>query len=187
MASDRANVMFPLGLAGATLLALGILAWPNYRKASAVRGEMAQLTKRIEGLQDEQYELAKLALDVQSRREVVEHELKFVPPTPDIAELIRRLSVPVDGRQVIDQTFAAGQPKPLEMVEDGSLRALPVTLDMIADFESVFQTLRDIESLERLVRVISVRLVRDDKQESRVTAVVGIEAVYESGIARRTP
>ena len=49
--------------------------------------------------------IATLTKQVELMTHRMETELKAIPETPDIADLMRRLSMPVDGVYVYDQTF----------------------------------------------------------------------------------
>lgn len=180
MTNERSTVMVPLLILAGLLLGLGLLAYPSYRRAWQVRADIQRLEQRVAELGSDNMEIERLERDLTERREVAESELKRIPMTADVAGLIRHLSLPVDGRAVVDQTFTAGQVKAIETLPVESLRALPVTIDMIADFESIFATLKSIEGLDRLLRTVSVRMARDEKLGGRLTATIGIEAVFES-------
>lgn len=180
MTNDRSTIMVPLLIVAGLLLGLGLLAYPSYRRAWQVRADIQRLEQRVAELGSDNMEIERLENDLKQRREVATTELKRIPMTADVAGLIRHLSLPVDGRSVVDQTFTAGQVKAIETLPVDTFRALPVTIDMIADFDSVYATLRSIEELDRLLRTVSVRMARDEKLKGRLTATVGIEAVFES-------
>lgn len=180
--NDRSTIMVPLLTFVGLLLGLGLLAYPSYRRAWTINHEIEQLAHRVEELGSDNLAIERLEQDLVEREAIVETSLKRIPAAPDVAGLIRHLSLPVDGRRVVDQTFTAGQVKAIESLPSGQLRALPVTIDMIAEFDSVFATLQSIEKLDRLLRTMSVRMSRDDKLDGRLVATIGIEAVFESNV-----
>ena len=51
-----------------------------------------------------------------------------------MAALMTALTIPADGVSVLDQTFNRGKIRPVDTVEDGSLYALPLIVDMDASF-----------------------------------------------------
>jgi hypothetical protein len=64
--------------------------------------------------------------------------------------------------------------------------ALPVTVEMHAQFESVFALLTAAESMQRLVRIAGVHLSRGSEPEQLdqegspvLTATVTLEAIYQ--------
>ena len=114
----------------------------------------------------------------------VREKFNVIPPAPNIAGLMRRLSLPVDGRTVLDQTFTAGSPIHAGGGESTNEEAMPLTVDIEATFDSVFALIRRAETMDRLVRVVSVRMVadrkHDDREEPLLTATVGLEAIFDA-------
>jgi len=190
MFSGKHIVMASAGLALALALGLGFIVWPNYREVSSIRRQIADLEGKMQGLQGQTQALDRLGAQVSKARWRMEHDLKEIPDSPDIAGLIRKLSQEVDHSTVLDQTFTAGTAG--DAVAGGGesqMQAMPLTVDMEATFESVFALLRNAESMHRLIRVASVHVVckRDDKKPQIGTPIVrargGLEAIYESAPA----
>lgn len=156
---------------------------PNYREARAVRAQVRDLQARVSTLADRSKAVDRLAEDVRRARDSAARNLKVIPETADVAGLIRKLSDPIDGVNVADQTFTAGTAG--EAVVGGKVTAmsLPVSADMRATFESVVAMIDKAEAMARLVRVSSVRLLcKRDEQKSDVpllSASVGLEVIYD--------
>ncbi len=180
MVNDRSTIAVPLVILAGFLLGLGILAYPSHRRAWHIKNEISFLEERVAELDSDKSEIERLEQELERRRSIVESDLKQIPFSADVAGLIRVLSLPVDGHRIVDQTFTAGQMKAIETMPSDSLRALPVTIDMVADFDSIFATLQAIEGLDRLLRTVSVRMARDEKLSGQLTATIGIEAVFEN-------
>ena len=171
-------------------LAVMLFIWPNYREAKTVRAQVADLRARASTLLAREKAVERLAGDVHTAREHIVSDLKVIPETADVAGLIRKLSDAIDGVNVLDQTFTAGTPSAaLAGASAGGAHAMatPVAADMRATFDSVFALLRKAESMDRLVRVASVRLLckRDDQKGAKTSDVpvlaasVSLEVVFE--------
>jgi len=182
--NDRKHLMIALA-GGVLVLVLGgvLLVWPNYREARAIRAEVVELRGKISGLAGQTGAVEQLADELEAARCRMAEELKLVPESPDVADLMRKLSLPVDGRTVLDQTFTAGKPCDAVLGEDFNERALPLTVDMEATFDSVFALICAAERMDRLVRVASVRMAAerpaDGPEVPMLTASVGLEVVYD--------
>lgn len=182
--SDSKHLMIAVA-GGLLVLLLGgaLLVWPNYREARAIRQEVVELRGKISGLAGQTGKVEQLADELEAARRRVGEELKLVPETADVAGLMRKLSLPVDGRTVLDQTFTAGNPCDAVPGESFSERALPLTVDMEATFDSVFALICAAERMDRLVRISSVRVAAerpgDGPDVPMLTASVGLEVVYD--------
>jgi hypothetical protein len=104
-----------------------------------------------------------------------------------MASVIRKLSLPVDKVTVHDQTFTAGTAtSAIPGHSEVTTMAMPLTVEMQATFDSVFAMVRAAESMSRLVRVSSVRVLckrEKDEEPPVLTASVGLEAIFEPEVA----
>ncbi len=214
-----------LGIAAAALaivvaLGVGLFIWPNYREASTLNDQTAQMQQKIEGLASQNSVLEALSDKINDINRHVEKELKTIPETPDLAGLIRTLSQDVDRTVVLDQTFTAGSASeaianlpggPVEAAtptasgvkgapaiaapKSPTVMAMPLTVDMTAQFAPILALVRTAESVDRLVRVASVRITckRDEKAVGAgaakqsgssdrpvLAATIGLEAIYSA-------
>lgn len=165
-----------LGVGGA------VLAWPTYREAASLDQQAAALRRKGENYDVQVNEIAQLTAHLEDATHRVDSEFKDVPAAPDIAGLMRVLSLPVDGEHVRDQTFTAGRPKAAVPGSELTAMVVALTVEMDARFESIFALIRVAESMHRLVRVTSVNIVCDgqetvDERFGRATVV--LEAVYD--------
>ncbi len=167
-----------IGLGGA------VLAWPSYREAGRVNAQAEVLRDKGESYSKQTAAISHLTAEYTKATARVKTELKTVPDSPDIAGLMRMLSLPVDGANVRDQTFTAGQVK--EAVNGSKVTAMvaPLTVEMDARFDSIFAMIRLAESMQRLLRVRSVNVVcerQEDTDARFARATIVFEAVYEPG------
>ncbi len=170
----------------AMLIVIGVggalLAWPSYREASRVNAQAEVLRDKGDSYAVQTGAISHLTAEFSRATHRVKTELKAVPDVPDIAGLMKMLSLPVDGINVRDQTFTAGQSK--EAVSGSKVTAMvaPLTVEMEARFDSIFAMIRLAESMQRLLRVRSVNVIceRQEEFDARFArATIVLEAVYE--------
>ena len=155
---------------------------PNYNVASHASSESNILDGRIEQLQLRKVEVEKMRLDLKSMKSKIEEKCKLVPSTSDMSQIVKALSLEVDGHHVLDQSFTAGlitgHPKMNNVFE-----AQPLAVTLNADFESIFTVIQNVESMNRLVQISSIRISRDESAVDETTplleASMGLNAMYD--------
>ncbi len=178
-----------VGLVAVATVGSLMLVWPVYRKAAIVDRRGSELLAKCKNYSDQADEIVRLRADLDATREYVQRELRSVPESPDIAGLMRVLSLPVDGVNIRDQTFTAGQPKPASADPDITTLAMPLTIDMEARFEVVFSLIKKVESMHRLLRIASVNMRCEDPDQdvSFAKASVVLEAIYSPAADEEAP
>ncbi len=182
--NDGKHILIAIcGSLSVLILGGALLVWPSLKETQATRQEITLLQKKIMGLAEQTKTVEALADELNLANLRVESELKVIPQAADIAGLMRKLSLPVDGSTVLDQTFTAGNPNDAVIGEEFIERAMPLTVDMEATFESVFALIRSVETMDRLVRVSSVRMAVDrtgnEPDVPVLDASVGLEVIYK--------
>ena len=165
-----------------TTLFVCLFIIPNYRRASQASQDTVDLALRIEQIELRQAEVKKMQEDYDNLQSEVAKEYKHVPSTPDMSQIVQELSLDVDGQKVLDQSFTAGTPKGKSTNYGFAVQPLAVTLH--ADFESLFYVIKSAESMNRLVRVSSIRMVRNSADEEMdapaLEAAIGLHAMYDA-------
>lgn len=170
------------------VLVLGVtmIVWPNYRRASDHDHRVEELLSKIEGLSGKSEEVERLADELEERRRVIETELKYIPESPDTVELFRRLSINVDGVTVRDHEITGGSETFVLNDDEATVRAVPLTVELEATFDSIYAVIRAAETMDRLVRITSLNIAAErDRLETGdelLTASVGMEAIYDSHV-----
>jgi Tfp pilus assembly protein PilO len=192
MSTTRSLTFGVLGVLAATVAATWLVIVPNYKDVASLRQQIREMNVKIAGLDSNRKTVAKLEEEVKQASERSQTQLKVIPEAPDVADLIRKLSLPVDGVNVVDQTFTAGTANDVDLGTAGTVRTMPLTVDMDATFDSIFALMRAAESMNRLLRVSSLKVAvkpegRDSKDEAAadvpvLEASLGIEAVYAPAI-----
>ncbi len=180
--SSRRHLAFAiLSLLAVVTLGGVLLVWPSYREAARHDRRTVLLHQKGENYDAQARRIATLTEQVEQMTRRVETELKAIPQTPGIADLMRRLSMPVDGVHVYDQTFTAGDPR--EAVPGGDLSILvqPLKVEMEARFDSIFALIRVAESMDRLLRVSSINIAVDRTNTEGTIAIASIvlESVFD--------
>ncbi len=184
MSTSRHLLIAVAGLVVIVLLGGAVLVWPSNREAGVLTEQIARLQKKITALSIRNKQVAQLDREVQEAARRRDAQCKRIPTSPQIADLIGRLSQEVDGVTVHDQRFTAGAPYDATIGLESAVRAAPLTIDMVARFDSVFALIRAVETMDRLVRVALVRLHRpreaDDTEDGPlVAATIRLEVVFE--------
>ncbi len=155
---------------------------PNYKGADSALHESAHLEHRIQQLELRQAEVESMRVDYEDLQNQVDKKCKFVPKNPDMSQIVQSLSLDVDGRQVLDQSFTAGLATSMNTPEGFSSQPLAIMLH--ADFDSIFSVIQNIESMDRLVQISSIRVVRSERDsdisEPPLEAAIGLHAMYDS-------
>ena len=105
-----------------------------------------------------------------------------VPRNAQVAELVRALSLEVDGVHVSDQTFTVSGRR--ENVDgEGRYEGLSMVVDLEADFDHICSVIDRCASYADLVRVtgLDIGITRCKEVSNRLQASVSIDAIYQSG------
>ncbi len=163
------------------------IVWPVHQEIAAVNEQMAALRQKSEASRGHSQEIERLTTALREASDRIDSEFKIIPDSPNIAGLMRSLSLPVDNVTIRDQTFTAGQPKEAVPGADFPVKTLPLTVEMVSRFDAVFALIRAAEAQDRLVRISSVNIASsgdDDQEHPLVTASIRLDAVFEPAQAQ---
>jgi len=176
----------------AVVTALGIFvaggalfAFPPYQERRAIGAEVLDLEERIQDLGDLTGEVESLAKEFTALRRELDQDYKVIPEQPGIAEIMRKLSLTVDGATVLEQTFTAGGAGDAVIGAEYDEQAVRLSVEMDAGFDAVFALVRAAEKLDRLVRIGTVRLtaVREEGHgPTTLNASVGLDVIFEPSL-----
>lgn len=169
-----------VGTAAAAVALTWTFTWPQWAEGSVKSTTIAELDRKIVDLSG-----AKDTLDAATERLRAaggrqRSECREVPDMADVAGLMQALSLEVDGRRVHDQTFTVAD-APSELSDH--YEALPLELEVVGDFNGIWDVLERAELLERLVRVSGLDITstarRDDAPGTKpLRAVLSLDVVY---------
>jgi len=151
-------------VAGATALATWFGVRPLHLRAADLEQDVASLHERIaiSSVPEARLEAARAERD--RRREMLRREGfdRMPDGSPDLAGVIRRLSLPIDGVRVLDQTFTAGRSGTAASGAPDGWFATPIRVELVGDWSAVRDLLEVVDGLDVPVRTTSVRLERTD-------------------------
>lgn len=178
-ANVNQNTMTVVAVVLVGMLAAKFLVHPLHARADAVRAAHALLEDRMSNWNGRDSVLDPLEVELQHRRTIVQEEQQHIPHTPDLAGLIRRLSLDIDGRRVIDQTFVAGRRGLAATGAPASWKSIPLTMELVSDYASMRALIERIEENPDPVRItrLSIERMKDASGEmgiSRTTLVLDV-------------
>ena len=179
MLSDRGTVTTFIGVVLSLGIGFAFLVWPQYRSARATFAEIETLEYKIENSDAESESLEQLADKLQEVKTHFHDDLKEIPLEADMAGLMAGLTIPVDHKTLIDQQFTAGQPVVVNTVPDQTIEALPLKVEMLASFGTVYSLIETVESMNRLVRISSLQLERSEEDDQLLVADIELQAIFE--------
>ena len=163
------------------IVAIAGFIWPNYSRSTQITSQIEALESKIGRLED-----ARTMLDEQTRaiRELDTIRVarcREVPQNAQVAELVRALSLEVDGVHVTDQTFTVSGRR--ENVDgEGRFEGLSMVVDLEADFEHICSVIDRCATYADLVRVtgLDIAKARGHVEPDRLQASVSIDAIYQA-------
>ncbi|MDG2021303.1 MAG: hypothetical protein P8J59_05085 [Phycisphaerales bacterium] len=168
-----------LALSGATAVWFGIA--PLHARAAAQQAETSALRARVaeSPVPSERLTPFRSELDRRSRMLRDECPDPLIATKPDLAGVIRRLSLPIDGQRVVDQTFTAERSGPVDLDSDVQWSATPIRIELVAAWSAIAEVLNLIETMEIPSRVTEFRLERDsDPAIEMATAFIELDVLH---------
>lgn len=168
-----------IGLLAALISWFGIV--PLHARASTQEAETAALLTRVAASPMPADRLAPVRTELDRRVELLRRECPsgVAEGPPDLAGIIRTLSLPIDGSTVIDQTFTAERSGPTEFDLDLHWAVTPVRIELTASWSAIANVLELIEGMETPNRMTEFRLDRDPEPDVEVARVsIEIEVLH---------
>jgi len=181
MNRKRLEQFYLAGLGLVILVSVFAFIWPNYRRASEVSIEIQSLEGKIGRLEDAKESLQLQTAAVSDLKVRQAEQCREVPEDARVAELVRALSLDVDGVQVADQTFAVSGRR--ENVDgNGRFDGLSMVVELQADFNQICSVIDRCSTMRHLVRVTGLDLSLDTKQPGteQLVASISIDAIYQA-------
>lgn len=142
------------------VLGARFLVHPLHGRADAVDAAHERLVERIADWPGQDVVLDPIRSELDHRRTIVALEQHPIPASPDLAGLIRRLSLEIDGTRVLDQTFVAGRRGAASTAAPESWRSIPLTMELVSDFSTLQGVLGRIEESPEPVRITRLAINR---------------------------
>jgi hypothetical protein len=149
-------------LAGATALATWFGVRPLHLRAADLERDVDALHERIAVSSVPEARLDAARRERDRRRDMLRQEgFERMPDgSPDLAGVIRRLSLPIDRVRVLDQTFTAGRSALAASGAPDGWSATPIRVELVGDWSAVRELLQVVDGLDVPVRTTAIRLER---------------------------
>jgi Tfp pilus assembly protein PilO len=151
------RAVIALGVLGALVLFYGwnsVFLAPRNRAKAQVQKELAAARKQEEELRRNLSELRKLGNDTRAREAELARLGRLVPADPDVAGAILALNDMARQAQVAWSSFVPAPAAPTA----GGPSTVGISMKVAGTFHQIFDYLRRLESLDRLVVVDSIAL-----------------------------
>ncbi len=161
-----------------TVVVLGMFVIPNYARASDLQRQRERLEQSTEQYLQKRADLEQLQREVTQLRSSVERDGHLVPNSPAESRLGNVLSRSVDGRSVLDSSVKLGDPAAFLPVgsRPGDFTQRTVRVDMVGDFNAVFDVIDSIDESRAWNRVNSVDLRRSDA--GTISAQINVDEFF---------
>ncbi|MEQ9616946.1 MAG: type 4a pilus biogenesis protein PilO [Phycisphaerales bacterium] len=188
-ASRLSNTKFVVIWVTLVAAVVGALLVPKFRSGASLETEIAEIQSDIDALSASDEVIIRLATIRDELASFGEGRVRVIPARNDVAGLMTQLSdtfeaVGLEGREMTSQTE----------VQIDDVVKMPMVVRVSGEFPQIYDVVRRLEHLPRLVRIGRLRIEKDGAKsrtgvtrESTVTADILIEAFYEdtSGKTKR--
>lgn len=166
------------GLVGAMATWFGVR--PLHLRAATIESETSRLREMVAEETVPAAELASVAGEADRRGRMIERERVGSLPVgpPDLAGVIRRLSLTIDGVRVMDQTFTARRPVSAGIGAPESWRSCPIQVELVADWTSIRDFLELVDDLPTPVRTTNFRLERLESEGNLARLRLELDALH---------
>ncbi|NCF41201.1 MAG: hypothetical protein GWP75_13915 [Planctomycetia bacterium] len=168
-----------IGILAALISWFGIV--PLHARASSQEAETASLLTRVAASPMPADRLVPFRRELERRVEMLDRECPsgVDEGPPDLAGIIRALSLPIDGSTVIDQTFTAERSGPTGFDLDLPWAVTPVRIELTASWSAIANVLESIEAMAAPNRMTEFRLDRDLEPDVEIARVsIEIEVLH---------
>jgi type IV pilus assembly protein PilO len=156
-AGSTNRAVIALALLGSLVLLYGwnsVFLAPRSKARAQVQKDLAASRRQEEDLRQSLAELRKLATNTQVREAELAHLGRLVPADPDVAGAITALNETANQAQVAWSSFVPAPPAP----SPGGAVTVGITMKVAGTFPQIFDYLRRLETLDRLVVVDALTL-----------------------------
>lgn len=180
MSGDRIiQAAVGIGILAALISWFGIV--PLHARASNQEAETASLLTRVAASPLPAERLVPFRQELARRVEMLGRECPsgVDEGPPDLAGIIRTLSLPIDGSSVIDQTFTAERSGPTEFDLDLPWAVTPIRIELTASWPAIANVLDLIEEMATPSRMTEFKLDRDLEPDVEIARVsIEIEVLH---------
>lgn len=162
------------GLMFALVAAFVVLAWwPLWARQRQLKGQIESATRQLQVDQARAMNLPLLAGEVAKMEAKLQRFNKRLPRTADLGEFVRELTRVSQDCRLRKLVHQPGQPRRLELYNE-----VPITMNFEGDFGTVFTFIRQMEEMQRLVRVRNLNIRCRDAKLGQVDVSMALNIYY---------
>lgn len=163
------------------LVSVAGFIWPNYSRAAKISSKITSLESKIGRLEDARESLVEQTRAVRELETIRKAKCRHVPENAQVAELVRAISLDVDGSRVADQTFTVSGRR--DNVDGGGrYEGLSMTVDLEAGFDQICSVIDRCAMHSDLIRITGLDISKIGKRNTsdRLRASISLDAIYQS-------
>lgn len=170
---------------GVALLATWFGVRPLHVRAAAIEQEASLLHRRAAAETVPAAHLDAFRREAERRESMIEREKVFDLPVgpPDLAKVMRRLSLPIDGVRVVDQTFTARRTRSAGLGSPEWWRSSPIEVELVADWASIRRFIGLVDGLTTPTRITTLELERLEEESAMARLRIEIDALHLAATA----
>ncbi len=152
---------------------------PQHRQRQAIGQRIIAAQSTIAANEAQSQSLDRLTSDIRQLGGSLAGTADRIPAQGDIGSLLRDLSLAMTRQGLDDQQIVAHSITP-----GSEFSVIPLTLQFKGGFTGVFGLVREVESMQRLVRLTRVELTSDPNKGGEVTASLELCTFFSPQTAR---
>lgn len=180
------NVDRTMQAAIAVALAAALATWfgvrPLHVRADDLERRTSDLLQRANDAEVPKTRLERLRTERDRRQSMLDAECPLVDASlaPDLASVVGRVSLPIDGTTVVDQTFTAGSAESAGLGAPEDWRATLIVIETVATWTAIRRQLALVEALEVPVRTTSFELERLDSPIGTARLTLKLDVLHRA-------
>ncbi len=169
------SMRWQIGVAAGALSLLIVLGlcMPMWMGINTLRSEIDAAEERLGIARGRTDGLARLAREVNRLREEVAATSRVIPSEPDLAAVLRQLSVESQQQQLQPDGMSTGDP-----VHSDDWFAVPVGVVLTGQSRDVFAFIDQVEQMPRMIQVDAYTMVAEPEHNGRVEAALKLTTFY---------
>lgn len=137
---------------------------PSQRRLEALRQSRSEQERMIRMAAERRAELPKLKAHLKDVEEIVSHYEAYVPAEESLGEFLQEIAHIMTDNQLTDQVMV-----PQAEMECDGIRCIPIQMNCKGSLADVFGFFRDIQAMDRLVRIEKADLRNDTEYTGQVS------------------
>ncbi len=155
-------------------LVIAVYVWPAHARRAELGARIEESRGRVAQIPAVRGELEQMRATLERLRGTAAQTLKQIPDSPNQFALLDALGPKNSDIVIQEQTFA----RAVE-ANGASCMSLPVNLELVGGFADIFDLVRRIETLPRLVVIREMDLSSaEETGNGRVSANLGLDVIY---------